>query len=124
MSLCARRDDEAVADAENRFDVAGAIGIVPKLSAQAAEVARERVVSDLGIGSSQSFRDLAIPDHGTRARGERVQEDVLARRKPYLARSLTDPLVQSVDLEIGNSEKGHAALRTDSIAWQRDQHGI
>jgi hypothetical protein len=124
LSLCLRGSDEAVADAENGFDIAGAIGIIPKLPTQAAEVACEGVVPTLGVGPPQRVRDLAIPDHCTSPRGEGVQEDVLARREPNLARPLMNALVKSVNLEIGNSEKSQAALSNDSIAWQRDQHEL
>src|SRR5947209_6025583 len=83
---------DALAETENRFDVARALGVVSELAAQTTEVAREGVVSDLGVGSPQRLRNLAIADHGTGPRGEGVQEDVLTRRKAYLAGPLTDAL--------------------------------
>jgi hypothetical protein len=114
--------DEAIAEAENRFDVAGTMRIVPELPAEATEVTGERVVSDIGVGSPQRVRDLAIAEHGAGTRGEGVQEDVLVRRKPNLARPLTDALVQGVDLKIGNPKRSHSPTTQDSIAWQRNQH--
>lgn len=47
---------------------------------------------------------------------------MLARRQPHLARPLTDALVQDIDLKIGNPEGGHATIRKEPIAWQRNQH--
>jgi hypothetical protein len=96
------RGEQAVADADDSFDVAGVIRVVPELPAQAAEVARERVVSELGFISAQGIRDLAVRDHDADPRGERIEKDVLARRKSYLVGSLTDALVESVNLKIGN----------------------
>jgi hypothetical protein len=119
-----RRGEQAVADAEDGLDVAGAMSIVAELPAQATEVSRERVVSDLGVGPAQCVGDLAIADNRAGPSGEGIQEDVLARRKRYLARALANASVQSIKFKIGDPKGSHAAITPNSIARQRDQHRL
>jgi len=118
------RHEQAVADAEDGLDVAGSASIVAELPAQATEVSSEGVGSDLGVGPPQCVGDLAITDNGPGPSGEGIQEDVLARRKPYLALALTDAPVESIEFKIGDPKGSHAAATPNSVARQRDQHRI
>jgi hypothetical protein len=100
------------------------MSIVPELPAQGAEVSGERVVSDLGVGPPQCVGNLAIADNRAGPSSEGVQEDVLARRKPYLARTLTNASVESIEFKTGDPKGSHAAARPNSVARQRDQHRL
>src|SRR5437660_10637580 len=93
------RFEEAVTDTQDRFDVARAIGIVPELSPQAAEAARDRVVSESRVCAPERVRDLAVADHRVAARGDCVKEDVLVRWQPDFAAALTDALVERICLK-------------------------
>src|SRR5438552_18871655 len=68
------RCEEAVTDTQDRFDVARAMGIVPELSRQSAEVARDRVVSQSRFCPPERVCDLAIAEHRIAVRGDGEKE--------------------------------------------------
>jgi hypothetical protein len=116
--------DETKADLPDCLDIARSPGVVLEFPAQAAEVAREAVVSDLYACRAHDSCEFAVGDHNTGPGGTGVEEDVLVRRKPDLARPSAYAWVERIDLQIGNPKKSHAATLRNSIARQRDQHGM
>lgn len=116
-----RRGDEAKANAANRSDITRPFRVVPEFSTQGADVARQRVIEDTGLGPPERVRKLAIGHDRSGSCGQRVQEDVLVRRKPHVAIALPDALMKRIDLKIGNPKRSHSTTGGKAIAWQRDQ---
>src|SRR3989442_6036584 len=109
--LCPEHPDQPVANALERFDVARPMGVVAQPPAQARDMPGERVVSELGDGSPERIRDLAIRDPCACSCGQDVEEGVLVWRQPNLARALTDTPSQGINFKIGNLKRNDPRLR-------------
>jgi len=100
------------------------IRFVPELTAKGADVARDPVAVDLRFGEAKCGSQLAVGDDLARTGDERVQNDVLGRRKPYLTRAQLNAWSERIDLEIGDRQRSNGTYHVSSVAWQRNYYRV
>jgi hypothetical protein len=119
-SSCLRRCREAVAGAGNRLDVAGTMGVVPELPAQARQVARERVGSD--IGGRCGLRPQPRDSSPRRRPSRRACTKGCARPAKAVAQPSANGRVDIEHRFQDRDPKQSPPIRPDSISWHLSQH--